>query len=531
MSDDESSNASSGKDSLYEEPEYDSDGNIVERGEEPESSVLEEDEEEDDRVEEEQNWYMALRAERIARNNRRLIALGLVRESGKKKTINFQLLDVSQKKRSAATATPPCTSPPPRKSPRLQQLLSDRTINLCDDNVEIPICTTTTTTTPLVRRRLWNSDIARAATQVGKARKIHNVAEFGEMSVIHPVRLVNVKVKDGMVKEESKELFFEACEAYVRHHAEYNCRNYQKKTYVTKCTCVKDLIEGANSNDKIKQVCNCLWEYFTRIKETQKLVMKEWIRGVMFSGKDYKKTCLNLSYVLPGVYRDACLTSTNTSANKNKKPYKVCLNAVSILFDYGYWKIKTIKDSMNLAGVKEHGLKNRVSNRFVNKADHYGKIQEGLHKYFNNLQEGAETHATRVIREATGVGLRDEEVDLVELPSSHTKRQLYHKYCFENGYRVKADAQGRHPPLKDFPLRKFDEFWPEGSVPKPVCSWKAFLTFWKENYPKMIIRPPSHDTCSECFKYKNELNTTSRMINQTNLPTHVVVVEDVVRCK
>ena len=43
MSNDESINASSGKDSLYEEPEYDSDGNIVERGEEPESSVLEED--------------------------------------------------------------------------------------------------------------------------------------------------------------------------------------------------------------------------------------------------------------------------------------------------------------------------------------------------------------------------------------------------------------------------------------------------------------------------------------------------------
>ena len=32
----------------------------------------------------------------------------------------------------------------------------------------------------------------------------------------------------------------------------------------------------------------------------------------------------------------------------------------------------------------------------------------------------------------------------------------------------------------------------------------------------MIIRPPSHDTCGECWKYKNELTTTSHMLNQAN---------------
>ena len=32
----------------------------------------------------------------------------------------------------------------------------------------------------------------------------------------------------------------------------------------------------------------------------------------------------------------------------------------------------------------------------------------------------------------------------------------------------------------------------------------------------MIIRPPSHDTCGECWKYKNELTTTSRMMNQAH---------------
>ena len=131
------------------------------------------------------------------------------------------------------------------------------------------------------------------------------------------------------------------------------------------------------------------------------------------------------------------------------------------------------------------------------------------------MRDEAETHATRVIREATGVGLRDEEIDTVELPSSFSKRQLYYRYCFHNGYVVKSDAKGNMPSMKNHKVRTtFDIHYPEGSVPKPVCDWKAFRTFWKDNYPKMTIRPPSHDTCAECWKYRNELGVVSRLQNE-----------------
>ena len=39
------------------------------------------------------------------------------------------------------------------------------------------------------KKKLWNSDIARAVTQVAKAKKIHGMEEFGEMRIIHPMRL------------------------------------------------------------------------------------------------------------------------------------------------------------------------------------------------------------------------------------------------------------------------------------------------------------------------------------------------------
>ena len=32
----------------------------------------------------------------------------------------------------------------------------------------------------------------------------------------------------------------------------------------------------------------------------------------------------------------------------------------------------------------------------------------------------------------------------------------------------------------------------------------------------MRIRPPSHDTCGECWKFKNELGVTTRLQNEAN---------------
>ena len=91
------------------------------------------------------------------------------------------------------------------------------------------------------------------------------------------------------------------------------------------------------------------------------------------------------------------------------------------------------------------------------------------------MKDEAETHATRVINEATGVGLCDEEINRVELPSSFSKHQLYYCYFFHNSYVVKSDVKGNMPSMKTYNVRTmFDVHFPEGSVPKPVCNWKGF---------------------------------------------------------
>jgi hypothetical protein len=128
-----------------------------------------------------------------------------------------------------------------------------------------------------------------------------------------------------------------------------------------------------------------------------------------------------------------------------------------------------------------------------------------------------EAYATRFVREVTGLSLRRDEENLVELPSQFTKRKLYAEYCFSRGYQVKSNATGSYGKVSSYPIRAYDDLlWPEGSQTLPVCSWKGFLSTWKEEFSYMKIRNPCEDTCAECFKIRNSFRVLDRISNQGN---------------
>ena len=416
-------------------------------------------------------------------------------------------------------------TPMTRSSPRLAALaaLSIHSPQISGTGLlgESSISERVADTSVVIRRRsTMTSDLGKLYNAVGRARKKLIVDEFGEKKVIHPVYLPSIKVnRNGMVDVSSISLFLAVSNIFVRHHAELNCSNYQKKSYRTQCNCLANLIEEENSDLKISQLSQSMVLFFTRTRTVQKLVLKEWLRSAMYSGVKYKRNQTRINFTLTGVYYDAA--PVDSSEIKNQKPFKVCMNAMAMLFNQGYHKIKSLKDDLESAGVKEHGLKNKPCNRFVNKQMDRMDLHLALHSFFVLLKDEAETHATRVIREASGVQLRDEEIDTVELPSSLSKRQIYYKFCFQRGYIVKSDAKESMPRISDIPIREFDEtLWPAGSVPMVVCGWYYFRQFWKTYYPKMTIRPPSHDTCAECWKYKNALGVTSRLRNDANRREH-----------
>ena len=112
------------------------------------------------------------------------------------------------------------------------------------------------------RRRLWNYDLARVASAIGKSKKLQDVEKYVKMKIIHPCYQEDVKNKKGKVLEESKDAFLMVCDAFVCHHAKFTCLNYQQKSYCTQCGCMTDFISGENYDDKMKQVCECLWVCF-----------------------------------------------------------------------------------------------------------------------------------------------------------------------------------------------------------------------------------------------------------------------------
>ena len=486
--------------------------------------------------------YMQRRAIRILRNQARIREFGLIGDSISTITTSIGRLD--SKKRTSPHSSPSLghtktsTMSSKRRSPRLEAAREEITLDLTRNQ---NIASRATRTSPRLaslsrtatrndvtmdtvgeeneeenskqnvqRRRYFTKDTALEMNSLGRARKKLNMDEYGEQSIIHPTKLPYVKLINGMVQEKDKVIFLAACDAFIRHYSEYQCCNYQKKSYRTKCKCMMLLLDDDNSHIKITQVCNSLWEFFTQVKDTQKLVIKGWLRTVYYSGLNHLKNNPQVCFILPEVYEDA--SQDMLDMEKNRQPFYICINALSLLYNYGYHKIKTLKDGIKHVGISPHGLHNKPSNRFKNRVEEYRDINDSLNLYFQNLKGEAETHATRTIREITGVGLRDEEIDSVELPSSYSKRQLYYKYCLSRGYQVKADHKGRIPNLKKFPVRTgFDILWPLGSVPKPVCEWKYFRTYWKTHFPKMRICPPSHDTCGKCWKFKNELGVTTRL--------------------
>eukprot|EP00957_Ditylum_brightwellii_P029800 2254075-Ditylum_brightwellii.AAC.2 len=92
--------------------------------------------------------------------------------------------------------------------------------------------------------------------------------------------------------------------------------------------------------------------------------------------------------------------------------------------------------------------------------------------------------ATQVVRGELGNLLHDDDLELLELSTSVSKRSLYYQFCFERGVIVyHVDSNGK---LKNYPtpngVEKDKPEWPTGTKTKTICDWGVFLNFWKKHY-------------------------------------------------
>jgi hypothetical protein len=292
------------------------------------------------------------------------------------------------------------------------------------------------------------------------------------------------------------------CEGYLNTLKRGGLHCFNTKNGLSACKCLTRIASPA-------VMSNIIIRHLQQKKRIQDIRIVEWLRSnkalkVALEGKKKSK------FTSRGFFQSG-------AKDIDGQPLFLCRNAVVEIFCVGYYRMGNISKYIGLAELPKHGLTGKVPS--WNDTDSRKSCDDALIIFFDDLTQQGESHATRVVREKTKVGLRDGDVDLVELPSAMTKRNLYEQFCFSRGYKMQVSANGSYGPLKLAEVRgghadADDESWPVGSIPLPICSYGYFWKFWKKEYPKLGIRPPSRDTCDECFQYSNVLGQHKRAQNE-----------------
>ena len=113
-------------------------------------------------------------------------------------------------------------------------------------------------------------------------------------------------------------------------------------------------------------------------------------------------------------------------------------------------------------------------------------VRDALHEFFTDISAYACPVSTRVVRVQTGIGLRDNELDTIELPPYISKRSLHKRFCDERGWEVNTDGNG------------LCQLIASDSNVEEVVSFSTFLNYWNKHFPLMRICSPSKDVCYKC---------------------------------
>ena len=252
---------------------------------------------------------------------------------------------------------------------------------------------------------------------------------------------------------------------------EENCQDIWRKRS-TQCKCLHSLREGGANEVRVKFVANFLFAFGQMKAEARMKKVIEWCRYAQDQGK--------LPFVLPEIRNES-------SAAVSTKKLRVCAHAIKRLVNFGRYKWQRAKEHA-LKGIQYIDPKKGNKNAAL-----ATEVKEAMRDFFEEMKDMSSPRATRVVREEVGLGLRDDEIDLLELPSSFTKRSLYYKFCHSRGWIIKLENdRGK---LKKITL--------EAAEQKFIPSWFSFLQFWNDKYPKLVVSKAREDVCGECYIYAN----------------------------
>lgn len=331
-------------------------------------------------------------------------------------------------------------------------------------------------------------DIALARLGDPTARALESDDDDEDEVLSHPVHVLWNNFKK--VKKSDKKAF-DFSPYRIRFNdflstlqLEESCRDVYVPKRHCKCTCLKDLTLDIVDTHGF---CNYMVTYSTKKECDRKDILVEWIKyahareGEALSGKyAYTLHC----FLLPGTTRQLiCTHALARIVGKNKDAWGTVSNAAK----FGY--------SLT------HGLVGQAGNRVMVDSE---KV---MSDYLSELQELGAPRATRIVRILTADGLttktelRDDDVELIELPNHVSQFGYYKRLVAKLGWRYEYDPKGRI--INRAPIEGVDQA-------EVVPGWRTFIRLWKKEFPKMVIPKAGEDICDKCYQFANQIKYKQR---------------------
>ena len=268
-----------------------------------------------------------------------------------------------------------------------------------------------------------------------------------------------------------------------------NCLDLSKRTPKS-CNCLQRF--SIADYDYCTAVAKYMVLFAKKEKFDQQLTVIEWMRYA-------SKSSVQCRFIVPDLRSPSDVAglvhNPNGAALAFVQVQKVCDYALMTILGYGLRFWRTVQKHAEDGTAPKHGLTDQPSNNSISEEAHMS-----LHLFFAEIKLHSEPTPMRFIREKTGMLTERDKDDVDLLPTYFTKRSLYRRYCFEQGWNSTTTSTGS--PNKST-LRK-DVEWGE-EQPRDTVSWRSFLRFWAKHYPLLRVGKPSEDICNACHKYCNQL--------------------------
>ena len=287
-------------------------------------------------------------------------------------------------------------------------------------------------------------------------------------------------------------------EAYLFHlfRTSSFCFDLDKPLRQTRCTCLADLHNSVTLVERQLMAAN-LYSFAILDWNGQRQIAMEWMKHALNIKRFVRGTRL---YLFPG--------------SSGQIQYMVCKNAVARVIGFSrirwnsIWKCVKTGVPLPLHGHKGRDGSNRSAKDDAN--------INALKDFFQFVETLASPRATRLVKALSKTGentceLRDNDDELIELPTYLSKRGLYKKFLSNNGYIYSSDAVGRITTTALTSSQGNDE--DEDVTPRLPTppSYQTFMRYWKTNHAKLVIPKPREDICGDCFIFANQ---TKFRINQ-----------------